>query len=178
MVLFCLKSTGYKIAASRFWVKTRKIVTYLFLNGNYLLFQPDTTDSGANVRASKNMNIPFFVRIRSIFTKDKAVFWWSYFTDEEKELQRMDVWELAALIEEENVSSSIKKKRIVAEHMLNVRLAQIQSKASWGSGVLSFVGAIFGVTLSIFFANTFQTPSQVSCTTKQSIATPVKDLQK
>jgi len=124
------------------------------------------------------MNIPLSVRIRSIFAKDKDALWWGHFTDEEKELQRMDVWELAAVIQEASVRSGMDKKRIVAEHMLNVRLAQIQSKASWGSGVLGFVGAIVGAALSVSLTNVLQTPSQAAHTTQQAIVAPVKDLQK
>ena len=105
------------------------------------------------------------------------------FSDEEKELRRMDVWQLAALIKEPNVRPGIEQKRIVAEHMLNVRLAKIQSKASWGPGVLGFVGAIVGAALSVSLTNVLQTPCQVphaiqQTIKKQTIAAPVKELQK
>lgn len=124
------------------------------------------------------MKIPFDIRIKSFFAKDKAAFWWSHFSDEEKMLKRMDVWELAAVIQEANVRLGMEKKKIVAEHMLNVRLAQIQSKASWGSGILGFVGAIVGAALSVSLTNILQTPCEADLNSQQTIANPVKDLQK
>lgn len=124
------------------------------------------------------MKIPLDIRIKSIFAKDKAAFWWGHFTDEEKMLKSMDVWELAAVIQEANVRFGMEKKKIVAEHMLNVRLAQIQSKASWGSGILGFVGAIVGAALSVSLTNILQTPCEAGLYTQQTIDNPVKDLQK
>jgi len=79
--------------------------------------------------------IPLSVRIRAFFARDKDAFWWNEATDEEKQLRRMDVWELAKVINEARVRNLAgeAEKLIVAEHMLNVRLAKIQATASWGS---------------------------------------------
>jgi hypothetical protein len=109
------------------------------------------------------MNIPLSVKIRSFFAKDKDDFWWKHFTDEEKKLRRMDVWELAKVINEARVRNLAgeAEKLIVAEHMLNMRLAQIQAKASWGSGVLGFVGAIIGSALSVTLTMALQSPKDV-----------------
>ncbi|ESS72512.1 hypothetical protein MGMO_54c00010 [Methyloglobulus morosus KoM1] len=106
------------------------------------------------------MSIPLSVRIRSFFARNKYAFWWDHFTDEEKQLRRMDVWELAKVINEARVRNLAgeAEKLIVAEHMLNVRLAQIQAKASWGSGVLGFVGAIIGSALSVALTIALQSP--------------------
>ncbi|MDO9365662.1 MAG: hypothetical protein Q7T58_04850 [Methylotenera sp.] len=98
---------------------------------------------------SNPTHIPLYVHIKGLFARDKQAFWFNHFTDEEKELRRMDAWQLAKVIHEADVHKNNSEKRIVAEHLLNVRLAQIQSKASWGSGVLGFVGAIIGAVLSV-----------------------------
>lgn len=106
--------------------------------------------------------------LRSLFARDKEAFWWKYFTDEELELQRMDVWQLAAVIEEAKVRPGMEKRRIVAEHMLSQRIALIQAKASWGSGVLGFIGAVVGAALSVALAAVLKSepttpvPSQVA----------------
>lgn len=94
---------------------------------------------------------PLLVRIRAFFARDKEAFWWDHYTDEEMKLRRMDVWELAAVINEARVRNLAgeAERLIVAEHMLNVRLAKIQASASWGSGVLGFAGAILGAAVSV-----------------------------
>lgn len=63
----------------------------------------------------------------------------------------MDVWELAKVVNEARVNNlpGEQEKLIVAEHLLNVRLAKIQATASWGSGALGFTGAIIGAALSV-----------------------------
>ena len=98
------------------------------------------------------MKIPFRVRFRSLFVSDKDAFWWKHFTDEERALREMDAWQLGAVIHDETVRPTLPERRIVAEHLLNVRLAQIQSTAAWGAGVLGFIGAILGAVLSIALA--------------------------
>lgn len=126
------------------------------------------------------LRIPLSVRIRSLFSRDKHEFWWNHYTDEEKQLRRMDAWQLATIIHEENIRQTAPEKRIVAEHMLNVRLAQIQATASWGSGVLGFVGAIIGAALSVSLAMTFQSPKEAPCAPvraneKHAVAAPVQE---
>ncbi len=126
-------------------------------------------------------HIPFSVRIKALFARDKEVFWWNHFTDEEKKLRRMDVWELAKVINEARVGNLAgeAEKLIVAEHMLNMRLAKIQATASWGSGVLGFVGAIIGAALSVSLTMALQTPkgapgTQERTSEKQSVSAPVQ----
>lgn len=125
------------------------------------------------------MRIPVCVRIRSFFARDKRAFWWKHFTDDEKQLRRMNAWQLAKVIHEENTP----EKRIVAEHFLNVRLAKIQATASWGSGVLGFVGAIIGAALSVALTMSIQSPNVVPCAAeraseKQAVAAPVQHTEK
>lgn len=114
------------------------------------------------------MRIPLSVRMQAFFARDKDAFWWSHFTDEEKELRRMDVWQLAGVLEEAAVRPGMEKKRIVAEHMLSVRLAQIQAKASWGSGILGFGGAIVGAALSVALASAWQRSANPDASTAGS----------
>ena len=127
------------------------------------------------------MSTPFSVRIRSFFARDKYAFWCDHYTNEEKQLRRTDVWQLAKVINEARIRNLAgeAEKLIVAEHMLNVRLAKIQATASWGSGVLGFVGAIIGATLSVTLTMAIQNPKDVSCaperaTEKQAIAAETK----
>ena len=37
-------------------------------------------------------------RIKGLISFDKDAYWWNHYTDEEKALRRMDVWELAKVI--------------------------------------------------------------------------------
>lgn len=121
------------------------------------------------------------VRIRAFFARDKDAFWWNEITNEEKQLRRMDVWELAKVINEARVRNLAgeAEKLIVAEHMLNVRLAKIQATASWGSGVLGFVGAIIGSALSVALTMALQSPKEVPraperTSEKQAVSAPVQ----
>lgn len=99
------------------------------------------------------MRITGLDRLKSVLARDKYAYWWNHFTDDEKELARMDVWELAGVIEEANARHDMERKRIVAEHMLDARLARIQAKAAWGSGLLGFLGALVGAALSVTLAS-------------------------
>jgi hypothetical protein len=107
--------------------------------------------------------IPISARIKAFFSRDKVAFWWNYYTNEEKKLRSMDVWELAKIINEARVRklTGEAEKVIVAEHMLNVRLAKIQATASWGSGVLCFIGAIIGAALSVTLTMALQSSNSV-----------------
>ncbi len=60
--------------------------------------------------------IPLSVLIVVLFTRDKEAFCWKHFTDEELELRRMDVWELAKVIDKARVNnlSGEQEKLIVA----------------------------------------------------------------
>lgn len=93
------------------------------------------------------MRIPLSVRLKAIFARDKNEFWWNHFTDEERELREVNVSQLASVINEATVRHNT-ERRIDAKYMLSARLAQIQSRASWGSGVLGFTGAIIRAALT------------------------------
>jgi hypothetical protein len=93
------------------------------------------------------MSIPVFVRLRALFAHDKNEFWWNHFTDKERELRQMDVMALAAALHEAQVKGN-EQQRIVVQYMLTARLANLQAKASWGSGILGFAGAILGAALA------------------------------
>lgn len=90
------------------------------------------------------MKATFVDRFKAIFRSDPKQYWWEFFSDEERELRRMDIWELAGEVE-----AGDNRRRIVAEHMLNVRLVRIQSNAAWGAGILGFIGALLGAALSV-----------------------------
>ena len=91
---------------------------------------------------------PLRIRLKAFFSKDPNEEYFAYLTDKERELKEMDVWQLAGVIQEATVRGNMEKERIVAEHLLSARVAQIQSKASWGAGVLGFIGAIIGAAVA------------------------------
>ncbi len=129
--------------------------------------------------------IPLFVRFRSLFARDRAEFWFDHFTDEEKKLSRLDVWGLAKVINEARVRNVVgdAEKLIVAEHMLNVRLAKIQASAQWGAGVLGFVGAIIGASLTVALTTVMQSSKETKlspeCDCKTTaVAVPVQQADK
>ena len=95
-------------------------------------------------------NIPLIVRIKGFFARNKYVYWWSHFTDEEKQLRRMDVWQLAKVINEARVRNLAgeAEKAIVAEHMLSERLVRIQARPGYVAIVAGLVGIIGGAFLT------------------------------
>jgi hypothetical protein len=60
----------------------------------------------------------------------------------------MDSWELAKVIHEESVHQTRPERRIVAEHMLQVRIAKIQSRATYVNIVVGFIGILVGAILA------------------------------
>ncbi len=110
------------------------------------------------------MKLTLSTRLKAIFARDKEDFWFQFFTDEELELRQMDTWQLAEVISEDKVinTSESEKKRIVAEHLLNIRLSKIQAKATWWSAIILLVGAIIGASIPLLFAAKSQRQSQVN----------------
>lgn len=94
------------------------------------------------------MRITRIDRIKAFFAKDEYGYWFALVTDEEKELRRMDSWGFAKVIHEESVRQTNPERRIVAEHMLQVRVAKIQSRATYVSVVAGFIGVLVGATLT------------------------------
>lgn len=97
---------------------------------------------------------PLRVRLKALFSKDSYEVYFAHLTDREREIREMDVWELAGVVQEASVRPNREKERIVAEHLLSARIAQIQSKASWGAGILGFLGALIGAAVAFAFAPT------------------------
>ncbi len=92
--------------------------------------------------------------IKLFFSKDKEEFPWKHVTDQEKILLNKDIFELAAIIANGKNSNMPGEtyEAIVAEHLLDVRLAKIQAKASVFSGLISLIGAIAGATIGVLLA--------------------------
>jgi hypothetical protein len=97
-------------------------------------------------------------RIKGFFARDKESYWWNHLTDEEKQLRRMDVWELAKVINEARVRNLAgeAEKLIVAEHMLSERLARIQARPGYVATVAGLVGIVGGA----FLTSALQKPSE------------------
>ena len=94
------------------------------------------------------MRITLADRFKALFARDEYDYWFQLITDEEKELRRMDSWELAKVIQEETVHPKNPERRIVAEHMLEVRIAKIQNRATYVSVIVGFIGILVGAALS------------------------------
>ena len=104
--------------------------------------------------------VPLSVRIKGFFARDKHAFWWSHFTDEEKQLRRMDVWELAKVINEARVRNLAgeAEKLIVAEHMLQERLARIQARPAY----FAIYAGLAGVAGGVFLTSALQPPNETN----------------
>lgn len=86
-------------------------------------------------------------RLGAFFSDDPKAYWWKHFTDKEKKLARKDVWELAEVIQRQ-ANQNEQCEKIVAEHLLNVRLAKIQARASWVAAVIGLLGVVLGAVLT------------------------------
>lgn len=116
-------------------------------------------------------------RLKGLVARDKNNYWWGHWTDEEKQLRRMDVWQLAKLINESRVRglAGEAEKLIVAEYMLSERLARIQARPGYIATVAGLVGVVGGALLPSALPKPETLPRCVcDCSVQQSSgATPV-----
>ena len=117
-------------------------------------------------------------RIRGFLARDKNAFWWDHFTDEEKQLRRMDVSQLAKVINELRVHNlaGTAEKLIVAEHMLRERIARIQSRPTWFAIWTGLVGVAGGA----FLTSSLQPPNEQNkcvceCKTAGTLQQPAQE---
>lgn len=104
-------------------------------------------------------------RVKSFFLHEKYSFWWNQITNEEKALVSLDVWQLAAVIHVSIECNNNVQKRIVAEHLLNIRLAKIQANASKWSAWLGAAVALMAVMLTFYLSKlSAYNPTEVVCT--------------
>lgn len=115
-------------------------------------------------------------RLKGFFAWDKNAYWWDHWTDEEKQLRRMDVWQLAKIINEARVRNLAgeAEKLIVAEHMLSERLARIQARP----GYIATVAGLAGVVGGAFLTSALQKPETpplciCDCPVQKNMATPM-----
>jgi hypothetical protein len=103
-------------------------------------------------------------RLRGLFARDKDAYWWNHWTDEEKQLRRMDVWQLAKVINEARVRNLAgeAEKLIVAEHMLSERLARIQARPGYMATVAGLIGIVGGAFLTSALQKP-ETPLKCAC---------------
>ena len=100
------------------------------------------------------MRHTLLLRIKAFFARDKYSFWWNELTDRDKELASLSTRELAGELQNARTNRDAEEE-ILIEHILSQRLAEIQSKATWGAAVLGFVGAILGAALSVALTKIF-----------------------
>lgn len=115
-------------------------------------------------------------RLKGFFARDKNAYWWGYWTDEEKLLRRMDVWQLAKTINEARVRNLAgeAEKLIVAEHMLSERLARIQARPGYIATVAGLAGVIGGAFLTSALQKTETPPLCIcDCPVQKNMATPI-----
>lgn len=111
------------------------------------------------------MRLTLLEKIQLIFARDKDGLLWHFITDKELELKRMDAWQLATVIHEESVRQTLPQKKIVAEHLLAVRLIKLQNRAVMVAAVFGVAGALLGA----FATSIFQSPAQsVECINQQN----------
>lgn len=103
---------------------------------------------------SKLNSVTLLDRAKALFARNEFIYWFSHFTDEEKHLRRMNVWQLAEVIRQ-----STDEKQIVAEHFLNLRLIRLQNSAVLIAAVFSIMGAVIGALIS----SLMQQPQNVEC---------------
>lgn len=122
--------------------------------------------------------IPLSTRVRAFFTRDKDAFWWNEITNEEKQLRRMDVWELARVIHETRVRNLAgeAEKLIVAEHMLAERLARIQARPAY----FAIYAGLAGVVGGVFLTSSLQPPNEANkcvceCKTAGTLQQPAQE---
>lgn len=84
-----------------------------------------------------------------MFARDKREFWWSEYTDYERSLSNMGLSELAEELDRTKVRCE-SANTIIVEHLLAVRLARIQSRASIGAAWLGIFGVIVAAFLSFY----------------------------
>lgn len=103
-------------------------------------------------------------RLKGFFARNKYAYWWCHWTDEEKQLRRMDVWQLAKVINEARVRNLAgeAEKLIVAEHMLSERLARIQARPGYIATVAGLIGVVGGAFLTSFLQKP-ETLPQFAC---------------
>lgn len=94
------------------------------------------------------MRKSLFAWLRSAFSRPTFEDHFRYFTDEERQLARMDVWQIADVIAEARHSAGMERRRIVAEHALSHRLARLQAKATVWAGALGLIGGVIGGAIS------------------------------
>lgn len=96
------------------------------------------------------IKITLLDRLKSLFARDDHDFWFNHFSDKEKALKRMDVWQLAKVISESHINNipGAEEDRIVAEHMLNVRLAKIQAMPAYVAIIFGLIGVVSGAYLN------------------------------
>ena len=116
------------------------------------------------------MKISVWQRIKAVFVKDKYEYWFNEFSNEEQKLLQMDVWKLAEVIVEDKTlnTAETNKKRIVAEHFLDIRISRIQAKAAWGSAIIAFFGAIIGASIPLLISSAINqhTSININCPDK------------
>ena len=134
----------------------------------------------STLAVSNNMPtpIPISVRVRAFFARDKGAFWWNEITNEEKQLRRMDVWELARVIHEARVRNLAgeAEKLIVAEHMLGERLARIQARPAY----FAIYAGLAGVVGGVFLTSLLQPPNEANkcvceCKTSGALQQPAQE---
>lgn len=112
-------------------------------------------------------------RLKGFVARDKHAYWWEHWTDEEKQLRRMDVWQIAKIIHEARVRglAGEAEKLIVAEHMLSERLARIQARPGYIATVAGLVGVVGGAFLTSALQKPETPPLCVcDCPVQQNIA--------
>ena len=93
------------------------------------------------------MKFTVWERVQGFVSRNPEEYWFNKFTDEERRLKKMDVWQLAEVIRDESISSGRAERKVVAEYMLQQRLAKIQSNATFLGALTSAIFGLGGVII-------------------------------
>lgn len=96
-------------------------------------------------------------RFRSLFVHDKEAFWWDEYNDYERKLAKMNLSELAGELDRTKVRNET-ANTIIVEHLLAIRLARIQSRASFGAAWIGIVGAVVAAYFTFYLGQQSVTP--------------------
>jgi len=104
--------------------------------------------------------VTYWDSVRAFFVKDKDQFWFRHYSSDEVAFDRMNAWQLAAVIQEADARNTVDwvTKKIVAEHLLAARLAKLQARPNWWAMVIAVCGVIGGA----FLTTALQKPQEQS----------------
>jgi hypothetical protein len=109
-------------------------------------------------------------RFQSLFARNQYAFWWNEYSDYERSLSRMSLSELAGELERTKVQNE-SANTIIVEHLLAVRLARIQSRASMRAAWVGVGGALLAAVAAFYLGKlSSDGPLKAECAPSVAVA--------